>query len=85
MGRLIGLGGDDKLTVSVSSFDPQVRCEGLVGGPGIVNSCYNLLDAMPASSVLLYFGVEGSSPTLDYALPYSLKSGNFLFSLSQLN
>ncbi len=39
---LIDIGGDNKLTVSVFALDPKVRCEGTLGGPGIIESCNNL-------------------------------------------
>lgn len=63
--------------MSVSAFNPQVRCEGRVGGPGIVESCNNLLDTMSTSNDSYRFGTEGSLPVLDYPLPYVLKSGTF--------
>ncbi len=68
------LGGDNKLRVIVSAYDPvNVRCYGRMRRPDVLRSCQQILDSMLTSEQEILFGPEEMD--VDVRLPFLILSG----------
>ena len=67
------LGGDNHLGIVVASYEPHVRCRGIANG--ILESCQNIVDTMPADTMTRDFGPGASAVNLPHTF-LSRKSSN---------
>ncbi|MCJ1458206.1 hypothetical protein MMC28_008577 [Mycoblastus sanguinarius] len=72
-GQVHDMGGDNRIWATVQSYAPRLGCGAPSMSPLVQESCQDILDTMPASAILIRFGLAGD-PLASVTTPYTFMS-----------